>query len=114
MFGFILRMIGSAILVFFCSYLLDGVTVTDFWTALWVALILGLVNAVIRPILLILTLPINVMTLGLFTFIINAFMIVLVDWMVSGFNVANFWWALALSLVMGIVSGIMSFFLKDD
>lgn len=95
----------SAIAIMISSYVLPGVHVRDFVVALILAVILGVINAILRPILLILTLPINILTLGLFTFVINAFLVMLAASLVKGFNVDSFWWALAFSLVLSLVNG---------
>ena len=85
------------------AYILPGVTLSGFGTALLVALVLGLLNVFIKPLLLILTLPINILTLGLFTFVINAFIILMVSAIVPGFKVSGFWIALLFSIVLSIV-----------
>src|SRR3989339_454693 len=84
------------------SYILPGVSVSGFWAAFITALVLGVVNVVIKPILLFLTLPINLLTLGVFTFVINALLILLVSAIVPGFSVVNFWWALLFSIVITV------------
>ena len=90
------------------SYVLPGVSVDGFWAALITALVLGVVNVVIKPILLFLTLPINILTLGIFTFVINALLILLVSVIVSGFSVASFWWALLFSIVVTVLVYILN------
>ena len=93
-----------AIAVIASAYLLPGVTlVGGFWTALVVALVLGLLNVFIKPLLVILTLPINILTLGLFTLVINAVIIMLVSAIVPGFKVDGFWYALLFSIVLSII-----------
>lgn len=94
-----------AILV--AAYLLPGVDVANFFVALVLAVVLGLINAIIKPILLLITLPINILTLGLFTLVINAAMIMLADYLVPGFTVANFWWALLFSLVLSLINWLL-------
>lgn len=94
----------SGIAVLVTAYILPGVHVKDFLTALIVALFLGALNATIKPVLLLLTLPINILTLGLFTLVINAIIIILVTLIVSGFKVDNFLWALLFSLVLSLVN----------
>ncbi|MBU1202759.1 phage holin family protein [Patescibacteria group bacterium] len=94
------------------SYILPGVSIGGFWAALITALVLGVVNAFIKPILLFLTLPINILTLGLFTFVINALLILLVSAIVSGFSVANFWWALLFSIVITVLVYILNKIVK--
>ena len=98
----------SALAVFITARLLPGVKVDGFLTALIVAVVLGVVNTVLRPILLILTLPINIMTLGLFTFVIIGGMVELVSWLVPGFHVAGFGWALVFAFVLWIINGFFS------
>lgn len=95
------------------QYLLPGVHVANFSTALVAAIGLGLINAIIRPIVLILTLPINILTLGLLTFVINALMVLLVAQVVPGFGVDNFWWALIFSLVVSVINGLFHAILGD-
>jgi len=94
------------------AYILPGVTVGGFWAAFITALVLGIVNVVIRPILLFLTLPINILTLGIFTFVVNALLILLVSAIVPGFSVANFWWALLFSIVITILVYILNKIVK--
>jgi putative membrane protein len=100
----ILRWIVSALAVMATAYIVPGVHITNFWTALIAALIIGLVNALVRPILLLLTLPINVLTLGLFTLVVNALMFWLASSIVKGFDVANFTAAFLGALVFWLVS----------
>jgi putative membrane protein len=97
----------SAIAVFVAARLLPGVHVDTFGTALAVAVVLGLVNAVLRPVLFVLTLPINVMTLGLFTFVIIGLCVELVARLVPGFAVASFWWALAFAGVLAVLNAFL-------
>lgn len=101
---FLLKWLISTLAVIIAAYLLPGVSVRSFWTALLVALVLGIVNAIIRPIFVILTLPLTVVTLGLFLFVINALLILLTSAVVPGFEVRGFWWALLFSLVLSIIS----------
>jgi putative membrane protein len=85
--GIIIRWLVSALAIIITAYLLPGVTVSDIQTALIAALVLGIINAIIKPLTIILTLPINIITLGLFTFVINALMILLTSYFVPGFHV---------------------------
>jgi putative membrane protein len=84
------------------------VRIDSFGTSLVVAIILGVVNAIIKPILVILTLPINVMTLGLFSLVINAIVVLIVDAIVPGFAVGGFWSAVLFSIVLSVVGMILS------
>ncbi|NMC35769.1 phage holin family protein [Candidatus Beckwithbacteria bacterium] len=102
----------SALAVFATAYLLSGVTVDGFLTALIVALVLGIINAILKPILLILTLPINILTLGLFTFVINAALVLLASHLISGFAVAGFFWALLFSFVVSVINSLLGSLLK--
>jgi putative membrane protein len=105
----ILRIIISAIVAFALSYLLSGVHIQSFVTALILAIVLGLLNIFVKPILIILTLPITIFTFGLFLFVINALIILLAAKFVNGFRVDGFWWALLFSLLLSILT---SFFYK--
>ena len=84
------------------AYLIPGVVVQSFWTALWLSVIFGLINVSLKPLLIILTLPINILTLGLFTLVINAGMVLLVSSLIKGFFVPGFWTALLFSVVLSI------------
>lgn len=106
----IVNLVLSTVAVFVTARLLPGVTLDGFGTALVVAVALGAVNAVLRPVLIILTLPINILTLGLFTFVIIGGLVQLVSWLVPGFQVASFWWGLAFALVLWVISAVLSIF----
>lgn len=96
-----------ALAVFLTAQVLTGVTVSGFASSLMAAVVLGLVNAVIRPIIVFFTLPINLVTLGLFSFVINALMVMLVGKIVPGFEVKDFGWALLFSIVLSVIQGIL-------
>ncbi|MCX6792592.1 MAG: phage holin family protein [Candidatus Falkowbacteria bacterium] len=100
----IIRWLLATIAIIITSYILPGVVLSGFWTAVLVALVIGIINAVIKPILLILTLPINILSLGLFTLVINALLILLSSKIVDGFSVASFWTALLFSIILSIIS----------
>jgi len=87
---FILRWVVNALAVMLAAYLIPGVSVTNFWSALITALVMGLINAIIRPLVVILTLPVNIITLGLFTLVINALMFWLAAYFVPGFDINGF------------------------
>jgi putative membrane protein len=103
----IVNVIVSSFAVLLTGRMLSGVTIDGFGTAVAVAIVLGIVNAVLGPILFVLTLPINVLTLGLFTFVIIAGLVMLVSAMVPGFKVASFWWALGFAFVLAIVNSAL-------
>jgi putative membrane protein len=97
----------SALAIVIVAYLLPGVSLSGFLPALVLAVVLGLINAVLRPLLLILTLPINVLSLGLFTLVINGLLIELAGVIVPGFHVRSFWWAMLFSIVLFLVNWII-------
>ena len=103
----IVKWILFSLAIYGTAYLLPGIHVPDFTTALMAALGLGIINAILRPILLILTLPINILTLGLLTFVINALLVMLAAQVVPGFVVDNFWWAVLFSLVVSVLNGLL-------
>ena len=106
--GIFIHIFVNTLAVLTGAYLLKGVHVDGFTTAVVVAIVLGLLNAFLKPILIFLTFPITILTLGLFLFVINALMILVADKLVSGFEVQNFWWALAYSLVVSIVGSFLN------
>ncbi len=101
----------AAILV--AAYAIDGITVSGFFSAFFAAAALGILNAIFRPILLLLTLPINILTLGLFTFVINALMLKLASAIIPGFDVHGFWPAILGSLLISVVSWILNTIIRD-
>ena len=102
----IIRFLLSGLAVLLTAYLLPGVDVTHYGYALLVAAVLSLANLIVKPILVILTIPITILTLGLFLLVINALIILSVDYLVPGFQVDGFWWALAFSLILSIFNSI--------
>lgn len=102
----IIRLIISAFALLLAAYLIPGIEVTGAYPAVIAAICLGLLNAIVRPILVILTLPITIVTLGIFIFIINASLFLFVASFVEGFSVDSMWSALLGSIVVSIVSGI--------
>lgn len=107
--GFILFWLVTGLAIAISAYLLPGVTVKNYWTSLVVAAVLGLVNVFIRPFLLFLTLPINILTLGLFTLVINTLMVLLVSGMVQDFKVSGFWSAFFFGIILAIVNSFLLF-----
>lgn len=103
---------GFAIVI--TAYLLPGIHLSGFKAALLTAVVLGLINAVIKPVLKLLTLPLTIMTLGLFSLVLNALLIMLTARLVPGFQVQGFLWALAFSLVLAVVNWVLSIFKQDD
>lgn len=106
------RWIFSAAALMLIAYFVPGIRVTNFYAALIAALVLGLINALIRPLLILLTLPINIFTFGLFTLIINALMFWLASSIVKGFYVAGFWPAFWGALIMWVVGWFINSLFK--
>jgi putative membrane protein len=100
--------------VLFAAYLVQGIYVESLITAVVAAGVLGVINVLIRPILLLLTLPLNILTLGLFTFVINGFIFYFIGNVVKGMAVASFWSAFIGALIISIVNGIAHFFLLSS
>lgn len=105
---FIMRVVVTSIIAFGLSYILNaGVHMKDFWTAIIVAIVLAILNGILKPILILLTFPITIFTFGLFLFVINACMILLAEKVVPGFVVDGFWWALLFSLLLSIATSLL-------
>ncbi|MCK4554717.1 phage holin family protein [Candidatus Parcubacteria bacterium] len=100
----LLKWLIMAVSILISAYIISGVAVSGIWAALWLAVFLGVINIILKPILIILTLPINILTLGLFTFVINASLILLASSVIKGFEVSGFWVAVLFSIVLSIIS----------
>ena len=112
--GIFLRWLILTGAIIIASYLLDGIRVSSFFSAFFAAAMLGLLNAFFRPIVIILTLPINILSFGLFTFLINAFMLKMASGVIPGFDVSGFWSALFGSLLISLVSWVLSSFINEQ
>jgi putative membrane protein len=108
------RILLTAIAVVVLAYFLPGVGVANFTTAIIVAAVLAFLNAILKPILIILTLPITIVTFGLFLLVINACIILLADKFINGFTVSSFWTALLFSILLSILQSILHSSLKED
>lgn len=106
----LITLILNGLLVYFTAYLLDGAYVDGFLMAVLVGAVLGFINLTIRPIITLLTLPITIITLGLFLIIINAAMVLLTDWLLPGFEVAGWWSAIFFSIVLALLNLIVDAF----
>lgn len=113
---FILQLIISTLAVLISSYLLPGVKIEDnsFLIALTVAAVLAFLNTVVKPIMVLLTIPVTIFTFGLFLLVINAFMILLTAKIVDGFRVEGFWWALLFSFILSIVTSVLEGIKRKD
>lgn len=105
---FLVKWIIGTVAIVITTYLLSGIHVDSVQTALITALVLGIINAVLRPILFVLTLPITIISLGLFAVILNALLVMLAALIVPGFQVDNFWWALLFSIVLAIINHFLN------
>jgi putative membrane protein len=108
----LIKIIVNSIAVYVAAMLVPGVVLTGILTAVVVSIVLGILNTILKPILLILSLPITILTLGLFTFVINAIIILLASGLVGGFSVDGFWTAVLFSIVLSIVSWFLHVFIK--
>ena len=106
--GFIIKILLTAVAAYFAAWILPGVDITDVQTTVIVALVLALLNTFIKPILVILTIPVTVITLGLFLLVINILIIKLTDSLIDGFSVDGWFAALLFSLIVSVVSSILS------
>jgi putative membrane protein len=109
--GVLLRWLVLTAAVLTACWLLEGIRVNGIFPALLAAALLGILNAVFRPILILLTLPVNILTLGLFTFVINAMMLMIVSAVIPGFDIRGFWTAVFGALIIGAASGVLNIFI---
>ncbi|MFA5184139.1 MAG: phage holin family protein [Patescibacteria group bacterium] len=111
---FIIRLVINVLFLLLAPFIISGVAVSGWWAALVTAIILGLINAVIRPLIILLTLPINILTLGLFTLVINGLLVLLVSSIVQGFSVDGLWTAIWLSIWLWVGSWLSNALVKDE
>lgn len=112
--GLLLKWLVNTMTLFVVVNVVSGISVDRWQTLLIGALVLGLLNAFIRPLLLVLTLPVNLLTLGLFTLVINGLVFYMAAWLVKGFHVAGFWSSFVAALVFSIVSYILNLLIHSD
>ncbi len=110
----ILRILLSALAVVILAKILPGIGVDSYTTAVIVAIVLSLLNFIVKPLLVLLTLPVTILTLGLFLLIINALIILMADGLIDGFQVQSIWWALLFSLLLTFLQSIFYSFLRED
>ena len=103
----ILKLLISGLAVFFTDWLLSGIDVTNFTNALLIAIVLAFLNTFLKPVLVLLTIPFTIFTLGLFLLVINAGIILLASKLIDGFFVSGFWWALLFSVILSITTSIL-------
>jgi putative membrane protein len=112
--GLFIRWLVLTLSILAAAYLFEGIEVSSFSSAFFAAAVLGILNAFFRPILILLTLPINLLTLGLFTFVVNALMLMLTSSIISGFHVQGFWSAVFGSLVISVASWLLTSMVNDE
>ncbi|KAA5827843.1 phage holin family protein [Algibacter amylolyticus] len=110
----ILRLLLNAVAVFALANLLSGVQVDGYVTAIIVAVVLSILNLLVKPLLVLLTLPATILTLGLFLLVINGVMILLADEFIDGFSVDSIWWAILFSILLSILQSILQSLLQTD
>ncbi len=110
----IIKLLLNAVAVFVLAEILNGVYVDNYVTSLIVAVVLSILNVLVKPVLVILTLPVTILTLGLFLFVINALIILLVDKLIDGFSVDGIWTAMLFSILLSILQSLLHSFLKKD
>jgi putative membrane protein len=109
--GVLLRWLVLTAAILMACWVLDGIQVRGIFPAILAAALLGILNAFFRPILILLTLPVNILTLGLFTFVINALMLMIVSAVIPGFDIRGFWTAVWGALIIGVVSWLLNIFI---
>ena len=107
----LLKWLIMATSIMLAAYIIPGVVIKGFFAALWVALFIGIINVLVKPFLILITLPINILTLGLFTFVINALLILLASSIIKGFEVKGFWVAMLFSIVLSIINFLLGYLL---
>jgi len=107
----LIRWMVLTLSIIIASYFLDGIHVRDFFSAFLAAAVLGVLNVLLRPVLIILTLPITIFSLGLFMFVINAFLLAMVSGVIPGFEVHGFWTAVFGALIISIINWLLSSFI---
>ena len=112
--GLLFRWLALTVAITIAAYLLEGIQISGFFSAFFAAAILSIFNALFRPIALVVTLPINVLTLGLFTFVINALMLKMASGVIHGFNVQGFWTAILGSMIISLISWLLNSFISDQ
>ena len=105
--NFLLRILITALVAFGLAHFLSGIHVDTFWTALIFALILAVLNVFVKPVLILLTLPLTIITLGLFLFVVNTLVVLLASRFVNGFSIDNFWWGLLFALLLALITSVV-------
>lgn len=104
---FVLQLLLTALAAFLAAKITPGVTITSYWSAILLAIVLGLLDVFVKPLLEFISIPVTVLTLGLFMLVINAVIILLASWLLSSFQVSGFWTAMLYSVIFSVVSWII-------
>lgn len=112
--NFLIKILVIAATSFGLAKILTGINIDSFWTAFVFAIVLAILNIFLKPILIILTLPVTILTFGLFLFVVNTLVVLLASRFVSGISIANFWWGLLFSLLLSIVVSVLDKELKKE
>ena len=112
--NFLIKILVIAGVSFGLAHVLKGVHIDTFWTAFVFAVVLAILNIFLKPVLILLTLPVTILTLGLFLFVVNTLVVLLASRFVNGISIANFWWGLLFSLLLSIITSILDRELKRD
>jgi putative membrane protein len=113
--GFAIRWVGNVVALFVAAWVLSGITYGDQWWTLFIAAaVFTFINAWVKPVLTVLSIPFIVITLGLFYFLINVLMLYITDWIVPDFEIRTFWWGVLAAIIVSIVNGLVSLVLPDD
>ena len=112
--SFLPKLLVTSVAILIAGYILPGVHVSTFWTAVLVALVLSFLNLFLKPLMVLLPIPFTVITFGLFLLVINAVIIMIASSWVSGFRVDGFWWAMLFSIILSFVSSLLENLVKHD
>jgi putative membrane protein len=104
---FLIKILITSLAVLFTAKILPGIAIDNYTTAILVAIVIALLNTFLKPLLVLLTIPVTIVTLGLFLFVINAFIIMITSELIKGFNVDGFWWALLFSIILAMVTSLL-------
>jgi putative membrane protein len=111
----LVRWVGNVVALFVAAWILSGISYGDQWWTLFIAAaVFTLINAWVKPVLTVLSIPFILVTLGLFYFLINVFMLYLTDWLVPDFEIKSFWWGVLGAIIVSLVNWVMSMVLPDD
>ena len=112
--GIIMKILVTAAVAFGLTYVLNGIHIDGFATALVFAIVLGLLNLIVKPVLHILGLPLTIITLGLFALVINAVVVLIADYFIDGMVIDGFWWALIFSIALSVITSLLNGIFSSD